>query len=196
MKKDHIVVGHILQWYRACKEIALSALRDSDDAATILHDLLICKTELMGPSRIDHEAIMAEFLETWPADQRDTVRPGLEMFLSHYNRSYLDRGRILSTIHGPGISDVAWVPKASRAGDHICVIGGAPFPLIVRSCEDGSLRLLGDAFPAATTLAQALGLKRESSVVRPSSTDESMSWQASGAEMTALMDALGWITLS
>lgn len=195
-ENDLAINEHILKWYRACRDVALPALAGADDAAAIFHDLLICRTELVGRSAINHEHVLAKFLETWPTDQRSAVRPSLEMFLSHYDRSYLDRGRILCIIDGPGIADVAWVPKTSRVGDQICVIGGTPFPLVVRPCEDGSFRLLGDAFPAAATLDQALGCKRGFSGARPSSADESMSWQVASPEMVALMDELGWITLS
>lgn len=195
-KKDQIVLERLLYWYKACKEIALPALADCDYPAANFHDFLICKTELMCRSDVNVEDVVSDFLDTWPADQRTAVRPSLGIFLSHYNRSYLDKGRVLCPIHGPDITGVAWVPKTARAGDQICVIGGTPFPLVVRPCEDGSFRLLGDAFPAVTTLAQALGAGRGFSDVRPPNTDECMSWQASDVEMVKLIDGMRWMTLS
>lgn len=197
---DFAAIDHVVQWYIQCKDFVLPSLAAySDTAAAIFHDLLICRTDsvVMRASSTGPENVVAEFLEAWPLSQRDKAKPGLERFLHLYNRTYLDKGRLLCTISGDkDLVDVAWVPKLSRSGDKLFAVAGAPFPMVVRPLADGSFKLLGDAFTAAGTLAQALGGDRKPEMKRLANTDECMSWNAKNDEMVALMDGLGWITIS
>lgn len=195
--EDYAVVSHIVDWYRQCKDASLPALAGrGNDAVPLFHDLLICKNDFMGVSPTHDGLLVEELLKTWPLAQRASIRPHVERLLHYYNRAYLDKGRLLCIVRGSHHDDVAWVPVDAKAGDRVCIVGGAPVPYVVRPCNDGSCKLLGDAFTASGSLADALGVEKTYTGERPMYDDARMSWRTDDAEMLRLMDQMGWLTLS
>jgi hypothetical protein len=123
----------------------------------------------------------------------------------------IDRGRFLCRLEGDGGVEYGWVPRTAQAGDLFCVLAGAPFPYVIRRNDEGTFKLLGNAWSSEVTLKQTLGgagsevrnkdfhfpvphdnYKREDFMVWGS---EEQNKAPGREEMRSLIEGLGWITL-
>jgi hypothetical protein len=57
-------------------------------------------------------------------------------------------------------TDAAWVPDKTEIGDRICVMLGAPWPFVIRTLDENSYTLIGDAQVYGTSLMRALVSER------------------------------------
>lgn len=198
---DQVVIDDILSWYRACEEEVRPVLAHypEDHAIRLFRDLLLCKPRRNKPedneisSPCETEGVLHGLADERYVVSKNFLRQYLEKPSLEINSTNLDPGRILATVRDGDYTDAAWVPSTSQAGDCICLIGGAPFAYVLRPCDDGTFKLLGDAFTATGSLAEALGGRRASFAT---SSTSNMSWRTDDEEMVALMDRLGWLTLS
>lgn len=56
-----------------------------------------------------------------------------------------------------GRIDLAWVPKGTQLGDHICIFAGDMWPFVIRPVADGTYQVIGDCHTYSTPLIEAIG---------------------------------------
>ncbi|KAF2161103.1 hypothetical protein M409DRAFT_28433 [Zasmidium cellare ATCC 36951] len=56
-----------------------------------------------------------------------------------------------------GRIDLAWLPRGTQLGDHICIFAGEMWPFVIRPVGDGTYQVIGDCHTYSTPLIEAIG---------------------------------------
>lgn len=105
------------------------------------------------PNTLNQEHCVPVF-EQWLAESRltfgsaieqSTVLMALTMALRFniFCRDEIDRTRVLASMSK---ARLGWIPELARSGDAVALLGGAPYPFILRRRQDGYYSVVGDAY--------------------------------------------------
>ena len=204
---DSTDLGTFRSWYKRCAAFANPVLREIDFDMALM-DFLICgyvPKASYEHSEEHYNLLVAEVESTVglsPSELESTWDFTLNNFtgvaFDSGHHDCLDRGRLLCHSEGEGGQDICWIPKHSQVGDQLCVFAGCPFPFVVRSNNDGTYKLLGDAYTARVTLVQALGgedTNIRSYACLEEKRPEFMDWNTKSRQMRQLIRGMDWMTL-
>jgi len=187
-------ISTVLAWYRRCKDLTLPGLALNEETPVIFHNLMLHGDAGYPIGTFDFN-IRKKLPKVWPPTDREPLESWVSEFIKLLRHLDADTTQYLCIINSGDSKDVAWVPKTAQAGDRVCVIGGAPLPFVIRPYDDGSFKLIGEAYTACGTLKEVLGGECLRQGLRPSSEEICMSWNTDDEVMASLMESMGWITL-
>jgi hypothetical protein len=168
-------VAKISSWYIMCMsvfEMLDERLIETLDTLDVFHEFLTCGWGVgWRHYQVDLKPLPSELvpmiMANWNHQELGTGEPEalmdeldklFRLFIVKYafNHPRFDKCRMLCSIVSKDGLDIGWVPTTVEPGDKMCIVGGTPWPLVVRKKDDSTYSLLGDAFTARGTLQGAL----------------------------------------
>lgn len=160
-------VPDLVTWFGRCRHFITQHLGKEADDTTMLEIMTAGddrEFEFMFLTEMDMpplEEFRSHAQETEVQADPDRLYAVLKPFLTYASPDSHDLEFCLAAAETDTGVQFAWVPPTVAADDQLCIFAGAPFPFIGRETEDGSFRLLGDAWIHGVKEWQALGMLSE-----------------------------------
>ena len=145
----------LIEWYQRCRDFSERYLDQAFQHGEYTRDLLDCGDPWDYSNSPEYGSFKQHLSALYEDDRREMLQGvdpyeiflSVHSFLGSESHSRYDRNRNLCALKEELGGRMAWVPQSTREGDHVCILHGAPFPFVIRRCEDDhGFKLLGDAW--------------------------------------------------